>query len=85
MFCEPGYLDLPSCGPWRGSIDDMVRPIYITFKIRPSQGAKPREVSDIKTSRGSGLPGLPPKEQRFLCRCPPREAKMKQAMTAKAR
>ena len=76
---------MPACGPRRGSIDGLVRPTYSTSKARPSGGAKPREAGDIKTSGGSGLPGLPPVERRFLCRCPPHEVEVTQAMTTKAR
>jgi DNA-binding FrmR family transcriptional regulator len=36
---------------------------------RPSR-QDPREADNAKTSRGSGLPRLPPEEWIFLCRCP---------------
>jgi hypothetical protein len=85
VFWEPGYLDLPACSPWRGSIDGLVWPIFSIGKIRPSRGAKPREADDAKTSGGSGLPRLAPEERRFLCKHPSHEVRVTQAMTTKAR
>ena len=70
MFWEPGYPNLPACGPWRGSIDGLVRPSFGNNNSRPSREARPREVDDTKTTRGSGLPRWPPEERRFLCRYP---------------
>ena len=84
-FCERGYPDLPACGPRRGSISGLVRPIFSVNNARHTRGAKPREADDTKTSTGSGLTRLAPEERRFLCRRPPREVKMTQAMTTKAR
>src|SRR3989337_1162460 len=49
---ERGYPDLPACGPRRGSINGLVRPIFSVNNTRPSRGAKPREADDAKTSRG---------------------------------
>src|SRR5215216_7304020 len=84
-FWEPGYPDLLACGPTRGFIDGLVRPIFSTNNTRPSRGAKPREVDDAKASRRSCLLRLAPEERRFLCKRPPREDQVTQAMTTKAR
>ena len=43
---ERGYLDLPACGPRRGSTNGLVRPIFISNHSRPSRGAKPHEADD---------------------------------------
>jgi hypothetical protein len=69
-FWEPGYPDLPACGPRRGFLNGLVRPISKTTKTRPSRWARPHKEDDTKTSRGSGLPRRPPEEWRFLCRYP---------------
>ena len=45
----------------------------------------PREADDAKTPRRSGLLRLAPEERRSLCKPPPREVRMTQAMTTKAR
>ena len=76
---------MPACGPRRGSTDGLVCPRFSDNNSRPSQGAKPREADDTKTSTRRGLPRLAPEERRFLCRRPPREVKVTQAMTTKSR
>ena len=65
MFWDPGYPDLPACGPRCGSIDGLVRPSFSTTNSRPSRGAKPREADDTKTSKGIGLLGLAPEGGEF--------------------
>ena len=85
VLWERGSPDLPACGPRRDSISGLVRPIFNIDEARPSRGAKRREADDTKTSRGSGLPRLAPEERRFLCKRPPREDQVTQAMTTKAR
>ena len=47
-FRERGSPDLPACGPWRGSINGLVRPIFSSNHSRPSRGAKPREADDAR-------------------------------------
>ena len=59
---------MPTCGPLHGSIDGLVWPIFNISNSRPSREAKPREAGDTKTSKGIGLLGLDPKEQRLLCK-----------------
>ena len=63
-----GYLDLPTCGPPRGSIDGLVQPNYDINNSRPSRGAKPREADDAKTPEGFGLFRLAPEGRRVLCK-----------------
>ena len=59
---------MPTCGPWRGTMDGRVRPSIDVDNPRPLRGAKPREADDIETSKGIGLLRLAPREQRFLCK-----------------
>jgi hypothetical protein len=37
-FWEPGYPDLPACGPWRGPSGGRVRPIFSTNPQHPREG-----------------------------------------------
>ena len=63
-----GHLDLPACGPLRGSIDGLVRPSFNINNSIPSRGAKPREVDDTQTPKGIGLLRLVPEGRRLLCK-----------------
>ena len=54
---EWGYLDLPACGPRRGSINGPVLPSFSINNSRPLRGAKPREADDTKTSLGASSLG----------------------------
>ena len=65
-----GYLDLPACGPPRGSIDGLVRPNFNKNTTRPSRGAKPRQADDAKTPEGSSLLRRAPDGRGFLCKIP---------------
>ena len=84
-FWDPGYPDLPTCGPQRGSVGVQVQPIFSTNNTRPSRGAKPREADDAKTFGGGRLLRLAPVERRFLCKPSPHEVRMTQPMATKAR
>ena len=65
---ERGYLDLPACGPWHGSTNGLVRPIFSSNHSRPSRGAKPREADDTKTSLGAASPGWLPRSGDIYAR-----------------
>ena len=68
MFWEPGYPDLPACGPQPGSVEGLVWPSFSINNSRPSRGAKPREADETKTSKGIDLLRLALEERRFLCK-----------------
>jgi hypothetical protein len=75
-FWEPGYTDLPACGPRRGSLDGLVRPGGKAFKTRPSRGPRPHEADDTKTSKGAASPGCLPRSGDFYAGTQPPEAAM---------
>ena len=66
---ERGYPDLPACGPWRGSTNGLVRPIFSRNHSRHSRGAKPREADDTKTSLGAASPGWLQRSRDLYARC----------------
>ena len=59
---------MPACRSLHGSVDGLVRPNFSIDDSRPSQGAKPREAGDAKSSKGGGLFRLAPEEWRLLCK-----------------
>ena len=53
VFWEPGYPDLPACGPRRAPTMSLYGPAVRPAAQDPREGTKPREENDTKTLPGA--------------------------------
>lgn len=70
VFWEWGYPDLPACGPWRGSIDGLVRPSFDIDNSRPSRGGRHQDLHEEQP------PQVGSRGAEISMQVSPREAKM---------